>query len=82
VIAAVNAEGIPCFVGSCGEIYREKAFTAAGWQPARLHPVAPCLNETSLAFLMHPTLTEQDMQDTCAAVANVLRLAVQADCPA
>jgi dTDP-4-amino-4,6-dideoxygalactose transaminase len=82
VIAAVNAEGIPCFVGSCGEIYREKVFTVAGWQPARRHPAAQRLNETSLAFLVHPTLTEQDMQDTCAAVANVLRLAVQADCPA
>ncbi len=77
VIAAVNAEGIPCFVGSCGEIYREKAFTAAGWQPTRQHPAAQRLNETSLAFLVHPALTEQDMQDTCAAVEKVLRLAVQ-----
>lgn len=77
VIAAIHAEGVPCFVGSCGEIYREKAFTAAGWQPPQRHLVAQRLGESSLAFLVHPTLTEQDMQDTCKAVSRIVRMAVK-----
>ena len=75
VIAAINAEGIPCFVGSCGEIYREKAFNEPGLQPAQGHPVAKRLGETSLAFLVHPTLTERDMHDICEAVSKVMRVA-------
>ncbi len=78
IIAAINAEGVPCFVGSCGEIYRELAFTHAGLQPERPHPVASRLARTSLAFLVHPTLCEQDMLDTCAAVAKVMRVAARA----
>jgi dTDP-4-amino-4,6-dideoxygalactose transaminase len=77
IVAAILAEGIPCFVGSCSEIYREKAFTSAGLQPARRHPVAQQLGETSLAFLVHPTLDERAMQDTCEAVAKVMRAAVK-----
>ena len=79
VIAAINAEGVPCFVGSCGEIYREKAFVDAGWQPAQRHPVAKSLGETSLAFLIHPTLSEQDMHDVCNAVGKVMRAATEQD---
>lgn len=77
VIAAIQAEGVPCFAGSCGEIYREKAFAAAGWQPARRHPTAQRLGETSLAFLVHPTLAGRDMHDTCEAVARVMQAAVK-----
>jgi dTDP-4-amino-4,6-dideoxygalactose transaminase len=76
VIAAIHAEGAPCFVGSCSEIYREKAFTELGWQPAQRHPAAKQLGETSLAFLVHPTLTEEDMHYICKAVAKVMRVAV------
>lgn len=77
VIAAVNAEGVPCFVGSCGEIYREKAFTAAGFQPVDRHPTAKRLAESSLAFLVHPTLSIGDMNDTGDAVRKVMRAAVK-----
>ena len=75
VIAAINAEGIPCMGGSCSEIYLEKAFTAAGLAPAARLPVARQLGATSLSFLVHPTLTAADMRDTCAAVGKVMRAA-------
>jgi dTDP-4-amino-4,6-dideoxygalactose transaminase len=71
VIEAVNAEGIPCFSGSCSEIYLEKAFSE-GLRPPRRLPVAKELGETSLMFLVHPTLAETDMQDTADAVEKVL----------
>ncbi len=77
VIAAINAEGIPCIAGSCGEIYMEKAFIDAGLGPAVRLPTAQRLAATSLSFLVHPTLTDADMRDTCAAVARVMHAAAQ-----
>lgn len=71
VMNAINAEGIPCFSGSCSEIYREKAFVAAGYGPADRLPVAKELGETSLMFLVHPTLAEADLFETCKAVEKV-----------
>lgn len=70
---AINAEGVPCFSGSCGEIYRERAFTDRGWGPAQRLPVARQLGETSLMFMVHPTLGETEMADTIGAVAKVMR---------
>jgi dTDP-4-amino-4,6-dideoxygalactose transaminase len=31
------------------------------------------LGETSLMFLVHPTLTHEDMENTCKAVEKVMR---------
>jgi dTDP-4-amino-4,6-dideoxygalactose transaminase len=72
IMAAVVAEGIPCFSGSCSEIYREKAFPHE-WRPAERFPVARQLGETSLMFLVHPTLEAEDLRDTVRAVARVCR---------
>ena len=76
IIAAINAEGIPCFNGSCSEIYLEKAFRAE-WRPLRRLRVARELGETSLMFLVHPTLSEKDMLDACNAVEKVFDIATQ-----
>ncbi len=75
IMAAVNAEGIPCFSGSCSEIYLEKAFD--GIRPEERLPVAKELGETSLMFLVHPTLNAADMEDTCRAVEKVMRVAMR-----
>ena len=73
-LQAVTAEGIPCFSGSCSEIYLEKAFPQE-LRPARRLQVARQLGETSLMFLVHPTLSEQEMLDTFRAVEKVLKSA-------
>ncbi|CAK0743797.1 hypothetical protein CCP3SC15_1280010 [Gammaproteobacteria bacterium] len=75
VMQAVNAEGVPCFSGSCSEIYLEKAFTNAGLGPARRLETARVLGETSLMFLVHPSLGIHEMEDTCRAVEKVLSTA-------
>ena len=72
---AIVAEGIPCFSGSCSEIYREKAFAEAGLDVVKRLPVAKELGETSLMFLVHPTLADADILDTCAAVEKVFAVA-------
>jgi dTDP-4-amino-4,6-dideoxygalactose transaminase len=38
--------------------------------------VASRLAESSLMFMLHPGLTEQDMRDTCTALAKVMHAAI------
>jgi hypothetical protein len=71
IVEAIKAEGIPCFSGSCSEIYLEKAFPAE-WRPESRLPVARELGETSLMFLVHPTLTEEYILATCDAVKKIM----------
>ena len=78
ILEAINAEGVPCFVGSCSEIYLEKAFLEP-MRPAHRLTVAKDLGETSLMFLVHPTLTEADMRDTADAVEKVMTVATHRD---
>ncbi len=75
LLDALAAEGVPCQVGSCSEIYLEKAFPPA-LRPADRLPVARELGDSSLAFLVHPTLTEPDMDDVASAVEKVMAIAV------
>lgn len=72
IIEAVNAEGVPCYSGSCSEVYLEKAFDATGWRPAGHLPVAQELGQTALMFLVHPTLTPEQMQASGRAICKVL----------
>jgi dTDP-4-amino-4,6-dideoxygalactose transaminase len=72
IIEAVNAEGVPCFSGSCGEIYLEKAFQKTGLHLNGRLPVAKELAETSLMFLVHPTLDEEAMRYACSVVEKVM----------
>jgi len=77
IVKAINAEGIPCFHGICSEVYREKAFASLGLRPSKRLPVAKKLGEKSLTFLVHPTLNERDMEDTCRAVEKVFGVAAR-----
>jgi dTDP-4-amino-4,6-dideoxygalactose transaminase len=70
ILAAVRAEGVPCFSGSCPEIYEEKAFLA--YRPPRPFKVASELGGTSMAFLVHPTIQDTDVQDMIHAVEKVM----------
>jgi dTDP-4-amino-4,6-dideoxygalactose transaminase len=72
IIEAINAEGVPCFQGSCSEVYLEKAFDGTGWRPEPRLPVARDLGETSLMFLVHPTLTQEEIQKTCDVIQKVM----------
>lgn len=77
IVSEINAQGISCFAGSCSEIYREQAFIKASLGPTQRLPIAKRLGETSLAFLVHPTLDEQNISDTCDVVSKVMRSAVK-----
>lgn len=73
IINEINALGVPCFSGSCSEVYLEKAFDGTGWRPEQSLPTAHKLGETSLMFLVHPTLTESEIGKTCEALAKVMQ---------
>lgn len=77
ILSEISARGVPCFSGSCSEVYLEKAFDGTGWRPAERLPVARELGETSLMFLVHPTLTVAEIEQTCAVLAEVMTAAVE-----
>lgn len=72
LMAEIVSAGVPCFSGSCSEIYLEKAIVDAGLAPADRLPVARELGETALMFLVHPTLSDEDLEWSCARIAGVL----------
>lgn len=75
VIEEIIARGIPCFQGSCSEVYLERAFEGTGWRPEQRLPIAKELGETSLMLLVHPTITNSEMEKTTEVLTEVLNLA-------
>ena len=77
IVHAIMEQGVPCYQGSCSEVYLEKAFDGTDFRPEHRLPNAMELGETSLMFLVHPTLTPAEMDKTCVALSGVLRQAVR-----
>ncbi|SHH77286.1 DegT/DnrJ/EryC1/StrS family aminotransferase [Desulfofustis glycolicus] len=77
VMEEIVARGVPCFSGSCSEVYLEKAFDNTGWRPKQWLPVARELGETSLMFLVHPGIGEEEVGRTVEAVKAVMAVAVR-----
>ena len=75
IVDEIVAKGVPCYQGSCSEVYLEKAFDNTGWRPAEPLPVARELGETSLMFLVHPTLTQSDLDIAARAITQVFQQA-------
>lgn len=73
VMSEIVSAGVPCFSGSCSEVYFEKAIQDAGMTPAERLPVARELGDTSLMFLVHPTLTAEEIRLTCDVLARVMK---------
>lgn len=77
ILAEINDAGVPCSSGSSPEIYLENAFNNTGWRPATRLPVARELGETSLMFLVHPTLEREHIDKTCDVLRRVMRKAAR-----
>ncbi|MGL6419295.1 DegT/DnrJ/EryC1/StrS family aminotransferase [Aeromonas allosaccharophila] len=75
IIDEITARGVPCYQGSCSEVYLEKAFDNTPWRPQQRLPHAKLLGETSLMMLVHPTLSTDEMLRSCQVLAEVLALA-------
>lgn len=77
IIETITSQGVPCYPGVCSEVYLEKAFNGTGWCPLVRLPMAKELGETSLMFLVHPTLNQSEIDKTCQVLNSVLQLATK-----
>lgn len=73
ILNEMVSRGVPSFSGSCSEVYLEKAFDGTVWRPAQRLEKAKLLGETSMMFLIHPTLTEREIDLTCSILTQVVQ---------
>jgi len=71
IIEAINSHRVPCYPGTCSEVYLESAFDNTDFRPKSRLPAARELGETSLMFLVHPTLKDIHIKKTCEAILDV-----------
>lgn len=75
IVEEFNHRGVPCFQGSCSEVYQEKAFKNSSLTPMQRLPIAQQLGETSVMWLVHPTLTDAEMKKMQSVCVDVLAIA-------
>ncbi|WP_336944305.1 DegT/DnrJ/EryC1/StrS aminotransferase family protein [Acinetobacter modestus] len=74
IMQFINAEGVPCYSGSCSEVYLEHAFDNTNWRPKERLKNAQQLGETSLMFLVHPTLSEDNIKKTVDTIEKLKKV--------
>lgn len=72
ILAEAAQSKLPVFQGTCSEVYLESAFDGSGLRPAERLPHARELGETSLAFLVHPTLSAAEIDLIAERVGELL----------
>lgn len=72
IMQEINKRGVPCYSGSCSEVYLEHAFDNTPWRPKERLKNAKELGDTSLMFLVHPTLTQENMDKTIEVIEQVI----------
>ena len=71
ILVEINNLGVPCFSGSCSEIYNEKAFENSTFRPKKFLKNARLLGEESLMFVVHPTLKKEHIDKTIDSIQKV-----------
>jgi len=77
IIKEINLLDVPCYHGACPEVYLEKAFDNTGLRPKERLVNAKKLGETSLMFLVHPTLSKDEIKQTCNIITSTMNLATR-----
>jgi dTDP-4-amino-4,6-dideoxygalactose transaminase len=77
IIKEINSLGVPCYSGACPEVYLEKAFDKTEFRPKKRLANAKELGETSLMFLVHPTLSKDEIHQTCNIITSTMSLATR-----
>jgi dTDP-4-amino-4,6-dideoxygalactose transaminase len=72
IVEEIKQLGVPCFQGSCSEVYREQCFEGVDGTPKTPLPIAKELGESSLMFLVHPSLTSKSMTKMANALSAVM----------
>lgn len=76
IISEITAAGVPAYQGSCSEVYLEKAFDDTGRRPETSLPTAQELGQTSIMFLVHPSLTKEQIEKTTEVIGKVMAMAI------
>tara|TARA_Y100000991_G_scaffold205651_1_gene182127 strand:+ start:902 stop:2089 length:1188 start_codon:yes stop_codon:yes gene_type:complete len=71
ILEEIKKMNIPCFQGSCSEVYLEKAFEKTSFKPQNSCENAKLLGDTSLMFLVHPSIRQNQMDDLCSILFEV-----------
>ena len=77
IIREISSKGFPALEGGCSEIYLEKSFIDRKLNPVNRLPNAKLLGDTSLMFLIHPTITEENMNRYAKTIREVLKKAMK-----
>jgi dTDP-4-amino-4,6-dideoxygalactose transaminase len=75
ILEEITERSVPCYSGTCPEVYLEKAFENADFRPRERLAAATELGETSLMFLVHPTLNRQEIGKTGRVLTEVMESA-------
>ena len=78
IIYEINESGFPAFSGSCSELYKEKCFIKMYKDNLPNLKIAKELGDTSLMFLVHPTITEDNIYKYADKIKCVLKKASKA----
>ena len=70
IVNQLVLSGVPCFFGSCAEIYREKLF--AKILPNQRLPNAADFADNAFCFLVHHTITNEQLQLMTNTIKQVL----------
>ena len=73
IMQVINDQQVPCYSGSCSEVYLEKAFDNTPWRPKVRLKNAVNLGESSLMFLVHPILSENSLERCRQAIKHVIQ---------
>lgn len=73
IMHEITEQGIPCYSGICPEVYRERAFDSTPFRPAQRLPNAHSIGERSLMFLVHPTITVEQIERCCDVIKQVVQ---------
>lgn len=77
IVKEINKLGVPCYTGTCSEIYKEKCFKNKKLQPNKFLKNARALGETSIMFLVHPSLKAAEIKKTCDVLKAVVTKATK-----
>lgn len=73
ILDKLNSAGVPCYQGSCSEVYKEKAFEKTGFRPKYSLRNAAQLGSNSLMFLVHPTISGDELHKMIVTIDTQLR---------
>jgi len=77
IVRELNSKGVLCNSGSCSEVYLEDAFSKTNYKPKERLKVAKNLGDTSIAFFVHPGLTESYINVLCKNLGLIMSKAVR-----